>query len=319
MPKVGYLAFFCYYKQMETHRIKFRNFEWINLIDPARDEMEKIAREFNFHPLSLDDVLSRNQRPKIDDYEDYLFMVFHLPRYIKRNLRTIALEIDVFMGKKFIITVHSGELKPLNTIFADCEDSQKRDELGGKGPGYLLYRILSHSFDYCFPMLDKINQKIDRLEDELYLDQSERTLEEVSLVTRDIINFRRIINPQRFVIKDLENKKYKYIAESLDIYFDDIGDRIERIWEMLDNFKEVIGILQDTNESVMTRRLNEIIKTLTIFSVIMLPLTVITGFYGMNVSGLPIASNKFASEIIIFFLVLVILGMLFYFKKKKWL
>lgn len=304
---------------MKINKLKFKNFDWINLVNPSQEQIEELTKEFGFHPLSKDDVLSRNQRPKIDDYDDYLFMVFHLPRYIKRDLRTIALEIDVFMGKKFIITVHNGELKPLNNIFFDCQDDKKKNEFDGKGPGYLLYHILSQAFDYCFPMLDMVGRKIDQLEDELYLDQSEKTLEEISLITRDIINFRRIINPQRFVIKDLENKKYKFIAESLDIYFDDIVDRIERIWENLENFKEVIEVLQNTNESVIARRLNEIMKTLTIFSVIMLPLTVITGFYGMNVAGLPLAGHKFASELITVLLILVILGMLFYFKKKKWL
>jgi magnesium transporter len=191
--------------------------------------------------------------------------------------------------------------------------------LRNESPAYLLYEILEKSFNYCFPMLEKIGQKLDLIEDDLYEDQSRKTLEEISVITQDVINFRRVIKPQRFFVNDLENTDLKFIDDKLDIYFDDIADKIERIWELLDNYKEVCDVLQRTNESILTQRLNEVMKTLTIITVIMLPLTVITGFYGMNIVGLPAAMHKYAAEIIIGIMMVVGFGMLYWFKKRNWL
>ena len=298
-------------------KVKFKNFTLVNITNRTIDDIETIASEFKFHHLSLEDCLSNIQQPKVDDYDDYLFLVFHLPRYVKKTKRTVSLEIDVFLGKDYLVISHSGDLKPLNKLIADYE-SKKAKPLGDS-PAYLLYEILSYSFNYCFPMLEKIGVKLDKIEDQLYEDQTRKTLEEISIMAQDIINFRRVIGPQRYLMSDLDSLKTKFITENLEIYFDDISDKIDRIWDTLTNYKEVYEVLQKTNESILTQRLNEIMKILTVISVFMLPLTVITGFYGMNVVGLPFANYKLASEIIISILALVVVTMAVYFRKKRWL
>jgi len=298
-------------------KITFKNFVWINLLSSEAENIRKVCKDYNFHHLAIEDCFSQIQQPKIDDYDDYLFMVLHLPRHIKKSGRTIALELDVFLGKSFLITVHNGDLKSLNAYFTKITSDPSL--LKPSNTAYLLYEILSETFSSCFPMLQKIAEKLDRIEDDLYEDQSKKTLEEISVVAQDIINFRRIIRPQRYFIQDLEATEPKFIAEKFDIYFDDIADKIDRIWDLLDNYKEVCEVLMRTNESMLTQRLNEVMKILTIISVIMLPLTVITGFYGMNIVGLPFANYHLAAEIIFGSLVAVVLGMLAYFKIKKWM
>jgi len=295
---------------------QFKDYIWIDFENPTKEDIEFIEKKFNFHHLALEDCISDIQRPKVDLYDDHLFMVFHFPKHIKELQRTTAYEIDVFIGKSFIITLHKQLVKPLDELFEEVEGSKS---LQTDTPSMLLYEILDKTFNYCFPMLDKISEKLNSIEDSLYRDHARDVLEKIAFLEHDIINFRRIINPQRYVIKDLENMKSKYLDRDTDIYFGDIADKIERIWDLLDNYREVSEVLQHTSESILTHRLNEIIKILTIFSVIMLPLTVITGFYGMNVKGLPFANHSMASWIVAGFLLIIVAVMLTWFVRKKWI
>ena len=296
--------------------VKFRNFTWINIVEPTNKDFDFLEEKYHFHHLAMEDCRISIQQPKIDEYDNYLFMVFHLPRYLKQQRRTVALELNVFLGKNYLITIHNGDLKPLNNYFDQI--AKNTAKLKYTMPAYLLYEILSTSFNYCFPMLEKIGLSLDRVEDDLYADQSRRTLEELSIIAQDIINFRRVIRPQRYFMKDLDQVKTKFITEKLEFYYEDIADKIDRIWELLDSNKEVVDVLQRTNESLLTQRLNEVMKILTIISVIMLPLTVITGFYGMNVVGLPFAHSAYAAAIVFGLLIFVGVVMLFYFRKRNW-
>lgn len=296
---------------------KFKNYIWLDFEEPKQSDIEYLSNKFHFHHLALEDCLSTLQRPKIDQYNDHLFLVFHLPRFIKDSHRTVSQEIDIFIGKDYIITLHGKMCKPIDQLFEDIDEGNP--DILTKNPSLLLYELLDKSFNFCFPMLDKISEKLDYIEDEVYRDQTRSILEKIALAERDIINFRRIINPQRYIIKDLEALKSNFLDKDTELYFGDIADKIERIWDLLDNYKEVSEVLQHTSESILTQRLNEIIKILTIFSVVMLPLTVITGFYGMNIVGLPFADHVMSSEIITGMLILVIVGMLLYFNKRKWL
>lgn len=295
---------------------QFKKYIWLDIEKPTKEDIALLDKKFNFHHLALEDCLSDIQRPKVDEYDDHIFMVFHLPKHQKEFHRTTSYEIDVFVGKSYIITVHKEKIKPLDEVFAEVDTNKS---LQTNTPSLLLYELLDKTFNYCFPMLDKISEKLNQAEDELYKNHSREILERISYLERDIINFRRIINPQRYVIKDLENMKSKYLDKETDIYFGDIADKIERIWDLLDNYREVSEVLQHTSESILTHRLNEIIKILTIFSVIMLPLTVITGFYGMNVKGLPFAEHGMASWIVAGFLLVVVALMLGWFARKKWI
>src|SRR3954467_13833669 len=257
---------------------------WINIERPGPVDQAWLEEHFEFHPLHYEDVRSRNQRPKIDEYDDYLFIVLHFPVFDSQVGRLNTGELDIFVGPDFLITMPNVPLQPVEYLFERCRSSeQAREELFSKGTGYLLYKVVDSSFDYCFPMLRKIGNKLDRLEEEIFEGRSQEVVRDISNVKQEIINFRKIVRPERPVLRDLERTKQRYMAEDLEVYFDDIIDASERIWDMLENYKEVVEALEDTNESVISHRVNDVLRVLTVISVVLLPLTLIASVFGMNV------------------------------------
>src|SRR5689334_22894565 len=211
---------------------------WINIERPRSVDMAWLEEHFEFHPLDYEDVRSRNQRPKVDEYDDYLFIVLHFPRYDKKVSRLNAAEVDIFVGPDYLITIPNEPLEPISYLFERCRANEElRDSLFSKGPGYLLYKIVDDCVDASFPMLNKIGLKLDRIEEEIFEGEGDDVVRDISNAKQEIINFRKIIRPQRIAFRDLERNKARYIAEDLDIYFDDLIDGSERAWDMLENYK----------------------------------------------------------------------------------
>jgi magnesium transporter len=292
---------------------------WINIERPGPLDQAWLEEHFEFHPLDYEDVRSRNQRPKIDEYDDYLFIVLHFPVFDKQVGRLNTGELDIFVGPDFLITMPNVPLQPVEYLFERCRSNeQARDELFSKGPGYLLYKIVDSSFDYCFPMLRKIGNKLDRLEGDIFEGRFEEVVRDISNVKQEIINFRKIMRPQRPVLRDLERTKQRYIAEDMEVYFDDIIDASERIWDMLENYKEVVTALEDTNESLISHRLNDVLRVLTAFSVVLLPLTLIASVFGMNVA-VPGEGSIHAFWVIVIVMVVILGSTLGYFRYRRFL
>jgi magnesium transporter len=292
---------------------------WLNAEAPTATETAFLAESYQFHPLDLEDVLSTRQRPKIDEYDEYLFIVLHLPRFDKAVRRLNAAELDVFIGPAYVITLPHVPLKPVGRLFSRLSaNAELREEYFSKGSGYLLYEILSESFDYCFPILDKIGFKLDRLEDDIFEERGEDVARDISNVKQEIIAFRKIIKPERSTLRLLERARTRYLPEDLEIYFDDIVDSAERIWDQLDNYKEVVEALEQTNESVIAHKQNEILRVLTVFSVVILPLTMISGIYGMNVP-IPLERDGETFYAIVVAMLVLAGGMLAYFRHKRWI
>jgi magnesium transporter len=307
----------------EVEVVTHHGFRWVNIERPTPLETAWLAEHFEFHPLDLEDVLSRNQRPKIDEYEDYLFIVLHFPVFDPTVGRLNAGELDIFVGRDFLVTIPNTPLQPVEYLFERCRQKEElRDQLFSQGSGLLLYRLIDDGFDYCFPMLRKIGNKLDALEDEIFEGRGEDVVRDISNVKQEIINFRKVIRPQRAVLRDLENQKQRFLAppegEELEIYFDDIGDAHERIWDMLENYKEVVEALEDTNESVISHRVNEILRALTAISVIVLPLTLIASVWGMNV-GVPGQGDSEDFYGVVGAMVVILVGMLLFFRRRGWL
>src|SRR3954452_17885578 len=294
---------------------------WIHLDSPTSEEAMLLAERFGWHPLDIEDVLSQRQRPKIDEYADdgYLFVVLHFPVYDKAVQRLNAAELDVFVGQDYLVTLPNGELLPVTRLFRRCEeDEELRDQLFSKGSGYLFYHVLDDLFDYCFPILDKIGFKLDSLEDDVFEGRSEAVVRDISNVKQEIISYRKIIKPERSTLRLLERRVERFLPEELELYFDDIVDASERIWDLLDNYKEVIEALETTNESIISHRQNEVLRFLTVFSVILLPLTLITGIFGMNVR-FPGFDTHAAFWVIVGVMAATIIGMLTLYRWRRWL
>jgi magnesium transporter len=299
---------------------------WVKIDSPSALEWGWLEEHFEFHGLDLEDVLSRNERPKIDEYPDYLFIVLHFPVFDPSVRRLNAGELDIFVGEDFLITIPNQPLQPVEYLFERCRAKEElRDQIFSRGSGYLLYRIVDDGFDYCFPMLRKIENKLEALEQDIFSGRSEEVVRDLSNAKQEIINFRKVIRPQRPVLRDLEGVKGRFLAPDFDleIYFDDIVDAHERVWDLLETYKEVVEGLEDTNESVISHRVNDILRVLTAISVIVLPLTMIASVFGMNV-GLPGGGDPadgFSVSFLVIVLVMVgiLVGMVTYFRRRGWL
>ncbi|MFY9469722.1 MAG: magnesium transporter CorA family protein [Solirubrobacterales bacterium] len=293
---------------------------WINIERPGQAEEAWLRERFEFHDLDYEDVRSRNQRPKIDEYDDYLFLILHLPVFDKRVGRLNAAELDIFIGPDFLITVPNEPLKPIEYLFERCKSHEEtRESRMSQGTGFLLYTIVDDAFTSFFPMLRKIGLKLDSVEEDIFVEgRSREVVRDISNVKQEIINFRKIIRPQRAVLRDLERVKSRFLADDLEIYFDDIVDASERMWDMLENFKEVVEALEATNESVISHSVNDVLRVLTVFSVFFLPLTLIASVFGMN-NHVPGQGSVEGFWIVVGGMALTLCGMLAYFRRRGWL
>jgi magnesium transporter len=299
---------------------------WIHLETPSGEEAQQLAARFGWHPLDVEDVMSRRQRPKVDVYTEegeagYLFAVLHFPVYDASIGRLNAGELDAFLGPDYLVTLPAVELKPVSLLFRRCyENEELRHNLFSRGSGRLFYEVLDDLYDYCFPILDKIGYKLEQIDEEIG-DAGPRAKErvrDIHKVKQEIISYRKIIKPQRPTLRQLERQVERFLPEELELYFDDIVDASERIWDLLDNYKEVVEALEDTNESLISHQQNDILYVLTIFSVVMLPLTFITGFFGMNVH-FPGFNSPEGFWATLGLMVVIIVGMLGFFRYKRWL
>jgi magnesium transporter len=299
--------------------VEAEGLRWINIERPGRADRAWLEEHFDFHPLDYEDVFSRNQRPKVDEYEGYLFVVLHFPVYDKRVNRLNAAEVDMFVGPDFVITLPNEPLQPLEYLYERCRSHEDiREDLFSKGAGYLLYKVVDACVDASFPMLRKMGLKLERLEQAIFDEEQNREIvRDLSNAKQEIINFRKIVRPQRAALKDLERTK-RYVTGGLDIYFDDINDASERVWDMLENFKEVVEGLEATNESVLSHRLNDVLRVLTAFSVILLPLTLIASVFGMN-TGVPGEKSIHAFWVVMTVMLGVLIGMVLWFRRRGWL
>ena len=303
----------------KVEEIAAEGLRWVKIDRPGSLEQAWLEENFDFHALDYEDVRSRNQRPKVDEYDDYLFIVLHFPRYDKVVSRLNAAEVDMFVGPDFLITLPNEPLQTIDYLFERCRANEElRESLFSKGPGYLLYKIVDDCVDASFPMLGKIGNKLERIEEEIFEGEGDDVVRDISNAKQEIINFRKIVRPQRLAFRDLERNKARYIAEDLDIYFDDINDAPERVWDMLENYKEVVEGLESTNESAIAHRTNETFRVLTAISLIFLPLTLIASVFGMNVH-VPFEESRHAFWIIIAVMLGIVVAVAAFFRKRGWL
>jgi magnesium transporter len=298
---------------------------WIHLESPTQEEALQLASRFGWHPLDVEDVMSRRQRPKVDIYTDegesYLFGVLHFPVYDRAIGRLNAGELDFFLGADYLVTLPTVELRPVSALFRRAYETEDfRESLFARGSGRLFYEVLDDLYDYCFPILDKIGYKLEQIDEDIddVAVRAKDLVRDIHKVKQEIISYRKIIKPQRPTLRQLERGVERFLPEDLELYFDDIVDASERIWDLLDNYKEVVEALEDTNESLISHQQNDILYVLTIFSVVMLPLTFLTGLFGMNVH-FPGFDSPTGFWAILGGIVATVAAMLGFFRYKRWL
>jgi magnesium transporter len=305
---------------MTTEVLTHGRVTWVNIEKPMPEDMDYLRERYPFfHPLDLEDCLSRIERPKIDEYDNYLFIIMQFPVFdISRRVSRSG-EVDIFIGAGYLVTVHDGNLWPITKLFEDCKtEEQTRQRHMGLGSSRLLHDVIDRLVDYCFPIFYKVDANIREIEEDIFTEEMSRVVQEISSVRRDIIALQRIVKPQISIVANLEHKDRPFIREELEVYFGDVLDHLYKAWDMLEDHRDVIEGLSDTSNTLTSYRINEVIKILTIISVIMLPLTLLSGIYGMNVL-LPLADRPYAFPLILSLMVVVAGGMLLYFKKRHWM
>jgi magnesium transporter len=296
------------------------NLRWLDIVQPNTEHVAMLRERHNFHPLHLEDVLSHLQRPKLDDSpeDEYVFLVLHFPVFDKTDRLSIPSEIDIFAGRNYIITIHDGKLKPLVRLVKTAANEQVRAQLMGRGSGFLLYRIIEAMINACFPMVYRIDQNLDTIETGIFKRNAQKMVEELSFVRRDIIAMRRIIKPNIPVVRSLEIRERTFLRVDEEEYFGDLTDGMNKLWDMLEEQKEIIEGLNATLDGVTSHRINEEMKVFTFISVVFLPMTLIASILGMNVV-IPYANHPLSLPISLGVMLLLGIGMVVYFRYRSWI
>ncbi len=300
--------------------IKGPKVTWIDIKNPSENDIKFLKEKFNFHPLILEELLLPSHGPKLEKYPNCLYIILYYPIYSKEKRETKPRELDIIVTKNTIITSHYKSILPLKALFDRCNLYLKaRKRYMAQSPGYLLFYILNNIWKNALTKLSRIDEKLDEIEREIFRGREKEMVLEISLVKTDIINFWRIVEPQREMLKSLTEEGAKFFGKELAHYFADILGIFNQVWNALKTYKETILALEDTNQSLLSSKINEVMKILTIFSVIFLPLTLIASIWGMNIPKMPFTSSSFGFWLILIVMAVISVLMFVYFRKKEWL
>ena len=316
-------------KKIET--MKAENFEWIDVQNPDRSDIEELAEKYNFNTLNIEDCMTRFELPKLDSYNDHFFVILHFPPLAQKIGISKNSQLSIFVGKNFIVTVHQGDLKPLVQLVDICKTNlvqQNKNKLLGKSSGLLLHEIIDALVDDLLHTSRKIIANLDEIEDRVF-DETKPVARSIALLRREINRLRRIVNPlKKFVLEIAKNVKRFSEGEDdeLTLYFDDVIDHIDKVIETLEESRETMEIYKDTDFVLSTEKTNKVLGMLTIIFTLAIPSTVIGTFYGMNVDlpgGLG-ESLTFLGPYTMFILIILAsaipaIMMFTYFKKLGWI
>jgi len=299
--------------------IEYKNLIWVDIIKPDSEDIKYLKKKFKLHSLTLKTIIPAIHHPDLDIFKNYIFLILHHP-HIAENGEIEIREFDIIVGKNYLITNHYETITPLNSIFEECLASKpKRMEYMDKGASHLLFIVLNAFLRQNLEKIDQIGKEIDLIEKEIFLEKEKKIVQKISYLKTNIIDFWRIIEPQETVFWSLKSFGSKFFGQESTHYFS-VLSRVHRKTEnALRNSKETINSLEETNHILVNLKMNDIIRILTIFSVILLPLTLLASIWGMNTNFLPFTGNSSDFWLIIGLMVITLAGMIIYFRFKKWL
>ena len=324
-PKVTLIEFgeeFFVRKELNTIEDKFleeecSNFRWIN-VDGLSDIsiIEKIGKKFKLHPLLLEDVLNTNSRPKVEEYENYVFTILKSIKFDSAKTELIEDQISLVIGDNYIISFQERDSRNFDTLIERIKTG--KGIIRKAGIGYLCYSIIDTIVDNYFEVLEKIEDKIEELEEELISHPSQNILKNIYILKRELVFLRKSVWPAREVINNLQNTGNEYIKKDVSIYMKDVGDHVIQVIDTIQLFIDIISGMLDTYLSSVSNKMNEIMKVLTIFSTIFIPITFLAGVYGMNFQSMP--EYKLQWMYPLFWLICIVstCSMLHYFRKRNW-
>ena len=315
--------------KMET--IQGTKFAWIDLQNPDRNDVEKLAEKYNFNSLNIEDCMTKFELPKLDSYDDHFFVILHFPPLSQKVGISKNSQLSIFVGKDFLVTVHQGDLKPLVELVEVCttnSDESRKNRLLGRSSGLLLHEIIDVLVDDLLHTSRKIIANLDEMEDRVF-DETKPVARSIALLRREINRLRRIANPlKKFVLEIAKNVKRfsEREDEELTLFYDDVIDHIDKVIETLEESRETMEIYKDTDYVLSTEKTNKVLAVLTIIFTLAIPATVIGTFYGMNVN-LPggIGNNSMVLGPFTTFIIVILASaipailMFVYFKKLGWI
>ena len=313
-------------RKLGLESITNKSLTWVDIQKPTREKMSILEQLYPFHELNIEDCLSKIQIPKVDRYEDHIFVILHFPTIDKEKSIPRTTQLAIFAGFDYLVTVQQGELKPLTEMFQICKVNEKqRDSFMGTSSGYLLHSIIDLLVDDLLHILMKLEGNLDDIEDVVF-DEKVAVAKEISLLRREITTLRRVVIPLKRIILDLSKDIQKFSEEDLTLYFDDVKDHIDKVIEVLEESKETIEIFKDTDFMLSTEKSNKILAVLTILFTLSIPATVVAAIYGMNVNlpgGIETGPATFFGPFTSFTLLVIAailpaVIMLWYFKRQGW-
>ncbi len=282
------------------------------------DDVMEIAKNCDLHPLVADELLRPTFRPKMEVYDSYIYLILHFPRFDARDSSHGA-EIDFIIGKDFFITTQYTRMPALEQFISECETDKRKLKQYLSSEGELLYYALSRLFEDSFRELEKMDKIISAMENIIFKERNRDYVEDISLLRREILDFRRTIHPQQSVLRSLEEEGKAFFGKDMQPYISRIIGDYLRIWHILENHKETVEALHETNESLLSLRTSEITKNLTIMAFVTFPLTLLAALFGMNTNVLPIVGQPHDFWIIVGIMLAGIAGMFVFFRWKKWI
>lgn len=297
-------------------KITHNQVSWQHMACPSFSDLEFLKNEFKVSPIVLNQLMGANKRPKIEEHSNYLFLVLHFPVFNPADRQTTPTELDFIITKNSIFTIAQNPNPALENLLNDMKDDESLWEESFKSSGALLFDILDNMVDSCLPMLDHIHEKIEEIEKQVFNGREREMLKEVAIVKRDIIDFRRTIKPQRSILETLSKKASRFFDDNLEIVCQEVVGSEVRVWNTLENHKEMIEAIEATNHSLLSYQINQVMHTLTFFSIILFSLTFLTGFFSMHAMKSYVDLDiRFIAGIMLATILLIVI----IFKKKKWL
>lgn len=294
---------------------------WINILNPNGKEVAALKKRFSIEPSVLNELTPPIKRSKLEEYKDHLFLVIHFPMFNRKKRAIESVELDMIIFKNTLITSYSGQFPEFKQLFDKCasEDAMKKKYMENSAV-CLVFKILDLLIDTRLPMLDHIDDNINDIDKSIFNGDERKMVSEIAVIKHDIISFRRIIKPQRVVLEGFAHIYPRITYENLSLLASEIIGSNIKVWNTLENHKEMIEALEHTNESLLSYKLNDTMKILTAFSVIVLPLSLMANTFGMNVTnGMPFADSPFGFWIVFLMMTISTMLLIVFFRYKKWL
>lgn len=289
---------------------------WLDLTHPSDEDMRLLQDEFHFHPLALEDVVRRHQRPKVDSYGSYYFVVFYCLGMAESGNRPEAEPLYLFVGKNYLVTVHE---QPVSQVAETLRRWQAPDSPLGDDVAALIYALLDALVDDYFPVMDRIGDRVDELEQAIFESFDEGSLQMIFQLKKDLLFLRRIVAPERDVLNVMLRRDIPVFDQNDITYLQDVYDHIVRITDVLDTYRDLLSSALDSFLSVQSNRLNQIVKALTVTSIVLMSTTLVAGVYGMNFEYMPELNWRYGYAWALGLMTAISGGLILFFRRIKWL